>query len=151
MNHALVVRVKNINIVMGCYLNMIYVVVGVVVNAKNEVLVTQRPADKSYKGYWEFPGGKRENNETPYQTLVRELKEELNVDVLSGQSWHQLEYTYPDKTVFLDIWMVNRFSGKLQGMENQAFQWVTLDKLEEVDFLPANKTILRKVIKHLSE
>ena len=129
---------------------MVYVVVGVAINSKNELLVTQRPIDKPYSGYWEFPGGKREANETPYQTLVRELKEELNMEVLSGKSWQQLEYTYPDKIVFLDIWIIEQFSGELKGMENQDFKWVAFDELAQINFLPANKAILAELINQLS-
>ncbi|HVY53082.1 MAG TPA: 8-oxo-dGTP diphosphatase MutT [Gammaproteobacteria bacterium] len=129
---------------------MVYVVVGVVPNSNNEILVTQRPTQKSYSGYWEFPGGKKEQDETPYQTLVRELKEELDIDVQAAEPWQQLEYNYPEKIVFLDIWIVNQFSGQLKGMEDQAFQWVSLDKLNEIDFLPANKTILEKVIERFA-
>lgn len=127
---------------------MVYVVVGVLSNDKNEILVTQRPAQKTYCGYWEFPGGKKETGETSYQTLVRELKEELNIDVKVGEPWQQMEYDYPDKKVFLDIWIVKEFSGTLKGMENQAFQWVSLNQLDTIDFLPANKMILKDVIRH---
>lgn len=129
---------------------MIYVVVGVVPNGQNKILVTQRPVQKTYKGYWEFPGGKREANESPYETLVRELKEELDINVLAADPWKTMEYTYPDKVVFLDIWIVRSFSGELTGMEDQAFQWVALDKLQEIDFLPANKMILEEVRQHFS-
>lgn len=125
---------------------MVYVVVGVVVNAHQELLVTQRPVQKSYSGYWEFPGGKKEPQETAYQALVRELKEELDIEVLSAEPWQQMEYAYPEKTVLLDLWIVRAFTGKLQGMENQAFQWVALNQLKTIDFLPANKIILDQVI-----
>lgn len=131
-------------------LKLIHVVVGLVSNVKNEILITQRPVQKSYSGYWEFPGGKKEIGETPYQTLVREMKEELDVEVLSAEPWQQLTYHYPEKTVLLDMWIVIRLSGELKGLENQAFQWVPLDKLHSIDLLPANKLILDEVIARFS-
>jgi len=125
---------------------MVQVVVGVISNLNKEILVTQRPTQKSYSGYWEFPGGKKELNETSYQTLVRELKEELDIEVLSAEAWKRLEYEYPEKIIELNIWIVTKFRRDPQGMENQAFQWVSLDKLAEIDFLPANKMVLTEII-----
>ena len=129
---------------------MVQVVVGVIPNAKKEILVTQRPPQKSYSGYWEFPGGKKEENETAYQTLVRELKEELDLDVLAALPWKKLSYTYPERIVDLDLWIVTDFSRDPKGMEQQAFQWVALDQLHQIDFLPANKVILDEVIQRFS-
>lgn len=129
---------------------MLQVVVGVIPRANKEILVTQRPPQKSYSGYWEFPGGKREVNESAYQTLARELKEELDIDVLAAQPWTKLEYVYPEKTIELDLWIVTHFEGILKGIEQQAFQWVPLDQLAEINFLPANKLILPEVVKRFS-
>ena len=124
---------------------MVHVVVGVIPNSKKEILVTQRPTQKSYSGYWEFPGGKKEANETAYQALVRELKEELDLEVLAAEPWKKLDYVYPEKLVELDLWIVTEFKREPKGMENQDFQWVALDKLAEIDFLPANKLVLAEV------
>lgn len=129
---------------------MLAVVVGVIVNAHQQVLIAQRPTQKSYSGYWEFPGGKIEHQETPYQALVRELREELNITVITAVPWKQMEYSYPERTIALHLWIVSSFSGNPQGMENQAFQWVSLEQLSTVDFLPANKIILSQLIKHFA-
>jgi len=154
MNPAPVDRVKNINIVMVLYPkaedNMVQVVVGIIPNSSKEILVTQRPRQKSYSGYWEFPGGKIEKNESVYQALVRELKEELDIEVLAAEPWKKLDYTYPEKIIKLDLWIVKQFRRELKGMEQQAFQWVALEKLTAIHFLPANKIILADLIKHLS-
>lgn len=129
---------------------MVHVVVGVIPNSKKEILVTQRPPQKSYSGYWEFPGGKKESWESAYQALIRELKEELDIEVETAEPWKKLNYAYPEKIVELDLWIVTGFSGNPKGMEQQAFQWVALDQLDELDFLPANKVILAEVVKHFS-
>ncbi len=129
---------------------MVQVVVGVIPNAHKEILVTQRPSQKSYSGYWEFPGGKKEENESAYQALVRELKEELDIEVLAAEPWRKIKYVYPEKIVELDLWIVAHFKRTPKGMEQQAFQWVALDQLAEIDFLPANKLILAEVVKRFS-
>lgn len=129
---------------------MVHVVVGLLFNSKKELLVTQRPLQKSYSGYWEFPGGKKEANESAWEALVRELKEELDLDIHSGHPWKTLNYVYPEKTVDLDLWIVTDFSREPQGMEEQAFQWVALNQLNTIDFLPANKLVLAEVIEIFS-
>ncbi|HSW71084.1 MAG TPA: 8-oxo-dGTP diphosphatase MutT, partial [Gammaproteobacteria bacterium] len=112
--------------------NQVQVVVGVIPNSNKEILVTQRPLQKSYSGYWEFPGGKIEKNESAYEALIRELKEELDIDVQAALHWKKLEYIYPEKTVNLDLWIVTKFSRELKSMEQQAFQWVALENLSAV-------------------
>ena len=127
-----------------------YVVVGIIPNAQKEILIAQRPVQKSYSGYWEFPGGKKELDETPYETLVREFKEELNIEVVAANPWRQMEYQYPERTIFLDIWIITEFKGEIQSLENQDFQWVSLSKLDNIHFLPANKLILDDVAEFIN-
>lgn len=126
---------------------MVHVVVGIIPNSRKEILVTQRPQEKSYSGYWEFPGGKVEANESSYQALVRELKEEIDIDVEAAEPWKRMDYTYPEKTVELDLWIVTGFSREPKGMEQQDVQWVALDQLHAIDFLPANRVILAEIVK----
>lgn len=110
------------------------------------VLIAQRPAHKPYPGYWEFPGGKLEKGETPYQALCRELKEELNIEVIQAENWLKFEHAYPSQVVLLDIWFVRQFSGEAVGQEGQAIQWVSQEQFEQFDFLPANQAIISQLI-----
>jgi 8-oxo-dGTP diphosphatase len=125
--------------------NLIHVAVGIVKNACGEVLIAKRPPRKYKSGLWEFPGGKIEINETVFQALQREFKEEVNIQIIDAYSWLQIPYDYGDRNVFLDIWLITQFSGEAQGQEGQEIRWVSIDKLDEFQFPDGNKMILEKL------
>lgn len=116
-------------------------------------LLAQRPSDKIWAGYWEFPGGKVEPGETPYHTLVRELHEELGIAVQTAYPWLTRVFTYPHATVRLNFFRVTAWSGELHPHEGQEFSWersptLTLPRGERghvsvSPVLPANAPILR--------
>ncbi len=89
----------------------------------NSFLLAQRPPDKIWAGYWEFPGGKIESGETPYHALVRELREELGITVTTAYPWVTRVYTYPHATVRLHFFRVTAWSGELHPHEGQEFSW----------------------------
>ena len=86
-------------------------------------LLAQRPLDKIWAGYWEFPGGKIEPGETPHHALVRELREELGIEVQTAYPWLTRVYTYPHATVRLNFFRVTAWSGELHPHEGQEFSW----------------------------
>jgi 8-oxo-dGTP diphosphatase len=86
-------------------------------------LLAQRPADKIWAGYWEFPGGKIEPGETPYHALVRELREELGITVTTAYPWLTRVFTYPHATVRLNFFRATAWSGELHPHEGQEFSW----------------------------
>ena len=117
-------------------------------------LLAQRPADKIWAGYWEFPGGKIEPSETPYHALVRELREELGIEVETAYPWITRIFTYPHAMVRLNFFRVTEWSGELHPHEGQEFAWQpslspTLSRKREREqigvspILPANAPILR--------
>lgn len=106
-------------------------------------LLAQRPADKVYAGYWEFPGGKIESGESPAAALARELHEELAIEVEEAYPWITRDYDYEHAAVRLRFYRVTRWSGDLHGRENQAFAWQHIDQLTVEPLLPANAPILR--------
>ena len=108
-------------------------------------LVNQRPFDKPYAGYWEFPGGKIEANESIRDALTRELKEELGITIQAAEPWFVCPHTYPDKQVSLHVWRVTKFIGEPEGKEKQILQWVNLDELRELNILEGNHFILEKL------
>ncbi len=86
-------------------------------------LLAQRPSGKIWAGYWEFPGGKIEPGETPYHALVRELREELGIEVTTAYPWITRVFAYPHATVRLNFFRVAGWSGELHPHEGQQFAW----------------------------
>lgn len=111
--------------------------------ADGTFLLAQRPAGKAYAGYWEFPGGKIEQGESPHQALSRELHEELGIVVTASYPWLLREFTYPHATVKLHFFRVVTWQGEPHGKENQALSWQKLPHLSVTPLLPANAPILR--------
>ncbi len=106
-------------------------------------LLAQRPADKIWAGYWEFPGGKVEPGETPEHALIRELREELGVEVDTAYPWLTRVFTYPHATVRLNFFRVTSWRGELHPHEGQEFAWQRPQDLAVSPILPANAPILR--------
>ncbi len=123
---------------------MIRVAVGIL-KRNNTVLVAERPADKPYAGYWEFPGGKIELNETGEQALKRELHEELGIDVIAAQFWFEHIHHYPDKSVQLEMWFVTEFSGEPHSKEQQQLRWVNYHEMCKLRLLEGNTPILSRL------
>jgi len=109
-------------------------VVGIV-KRDNKVLIAERPLGKPYSGYWEFPGGKIESHESGEAALKRELFEELSITVDSARCLFNYEHAYPDKTVFLEMWLVEQFRGEPTSMEAQTLQWATWDEVVQFKLL----------------
>jgi len=121
---------------------VVHVVAAVISNANGDVLIAKRPDDKHQGGLWEFPGGKLEPNETREQALSRELKEELGITVESCTPLIKIRHDYSDKSVLLDVWSVDAFSGEAHGKEGQVVAWVPLVELGHYEFPAANKPII---------
>ena len=108
----------------------------------SKVLLTSRPDHQDHAGYWEFPGGKIEPGETPAQCLVRELKEELNIDVAVYDTAYMLDHKYPDKHVSLRFMRcIIKNNQEPQALEQQEYAWVERDKLDDYSLLPADKAL----------
>lgn len=116
---------------------VIRVACGVLMRASGEVLIAQRPAGKLAAGKWEFPGGKLEAGESAYQALVRELDEELGVQVHAAQWLTNLRQDYADRRVWLDTWRVDGFDGEPQSREGQQLAWIAPSQVVQFDVLPS--------------
>jgi 8-oxo-dGTP diphosphatase len=124
--------------------------VGVIVHADGRVLLAERPAGKPWAGYWEFPGGKIEADETPKQALIRELQEELGIDVTLAYPWLTRTFAYAAKydaagklesaakTVKLHFFVVQAWTGEPRGLEQQRLSWQDVAALSVSPLLPAN-------------
>ncbi|MEM5504961.1 8-oxo-dGTP diphosphatase MutT [Shewanella frigidimarina] len=127
----------------------IHVAVGVIINQDKHILLAKRLGYLHQGGKWEFPGGKVETNETVTEALIRELKEEVNLDVSNSTPFMDISHDYPDKHVRLDIHLITEFSNQAKGMEQQQIEWVSIDRIAEYDFPEANKPIVEKILAEL--
>jgi len=106
--------------------SVVDVAVGVLIRPDGTFLLTSRPTGKPYAGYWEFPGGKLEAGETVEQALVRELHEELGIQVGAIKPWKVEVVDYPHALVRLHFCKVFEWSGALEMREAQSFSWEML-------------------------
>jgi len=118
------------------------VAAAVILRGDGQVLLAQRPAGKAYAGYWEFPGGKLEVGETPRDALVRELHEELGLDITRAAPWFVQRHDYPHADVELHFFRVFAWSGEPVGHDGQAFTWQAPDAIDVAPLLPANTRVL---------
>lgn len=122
---------------------MIEVVAAVIRDQYGRILITRRPQHVHQGGLWEFPGGKREAQETALQALSRELKEEVDIDVLEATPLIKIDHDYGDKHVLLDVWQVTRFQGRAWGREGQEWRWIQEEAIFEYAFPAANLPIIK--------
>lgn len=120
---------------------VIDVAAGALINAEGKVLLAQRPAGKHMAGYWEFPGGKFEPQETATEALRRELQEELGIAVRACEPLITLSHDYSDRKVRLHIFVVTAWDGVPQSLDKQALNWVPAADLPSWDLLPADAPI----------
>ncbi len=109
---------------------------------QGKLLITQRHAEAHLGGLWEFPGGKREPDETFEACLVRELREELGIEVVVGELVESLTHAYPEKTVHLRFYRCRWQRYEPQPLECPAFQWVGPGELKDYPFPAADARLL---------
>ena len=124
----------------------IHVVAGALFDASGRVLITQRPAGKALAGRWEFPGGKLHADEDAYAGLVRELREELGVEVHAADPMMRYDVSHAHGTVTLDMWLVREWSGTVAGLDGQAWKWVEVARLVDEDILEADAPIVAALV-----
>ena len=114
------------------------------VDADGRVLIAQRPQGKSMAGLWEFPGGKVESGELPEETLIRELKEELGIEVkqecLAPLTF--ASHRYPDFHLLMPLYICRRWEGIVAALEAQTLKWVRPNKLRDYPMPPADEPLI---------
>jgi 8-oxo-dGTP diphosphatase len=121
---------------------MILVVAAALYDSRGRVLIAQRPQGKHQGGRWEFPGGKVAPGESESAALVRELREELGIEVGASRPLMRLQHVYPDRSVELSMWIVERFEGTPQGLDGQELRWVAPCDLGREDLLEADRPFI---------
>ena len=128
-------------------------VVAAVIKAFNEhgepiIFATQRGYGE-FKGGWEFPGGKIEAGETPQEALKREIMEELDTEISVGTLIDTIEYDYPEFHLSMDCFWCKILSGDLVLKEHEAARWLTKNQLRDVEWLPADITLIGMIRKEM--
>lgn len=115
---------------------------------KRKILSTARGYGE-FKGLWEFPGGKIEHGETPEQALIREIKEELDVEILVGNLIDTIEYDYPKFHLSMKCFWCVVTGGTIVLKEAEAAKWLQKGDLYSVQWLPADIKLIEKIDKCL--
>lgn len=123
-------------------------VVAAIIIEGNKVFATQRGYGE-FKDGWEFPGGKIEQNETPEEAIIREIKEELNVEIEVLNLLDKVEYDYPNFHLSMDCFVCKIKTGDLILKEHEAAKWLTKDTLHSVEWLPADLELIGKIEEYL--
>jgi mutator protein MutT len=122
--------------------NKIIEVSAALIFSDGKLLITQRHAHSHLGGLWEFPGGKREAGETFEQCLIREIREELGVEISVGNLFEEISHDYPEKSVHLKFFRCQLLSGEPQPLDCAAVKWITLAELEAHEFPAADAQLL---------
>ena len=128
--------------------NIVLVAACALVDADGRVLLAQRPQGKSMAGLWEFPGGKVEPGETPERSLIRELKEELAIDVKEAclAPLTFASHSYPDFHLLMPLFVCRRWDGSVTAMEGQRLAWVKPNQLRDYEMPPADVPLVSHLI-----
>lgn len=121
-------------------------VVAAVIGEDDKIFATARGYGE-FKGMWEFPGGKIEEGESPHQALVREIKEELEVEIEVGERIQSIEYDYPTFHLSMDCFWAKIVAGEIVLKEAEAARWLTRDELMDVEWLPADISLIEEIIR----
>jgi len=108
-----------------------------------KLLITQRRSDAHLGGLWEFPGGKREPDETFEECLVRELREELGIEVEVGEVLESLTHAYPEKTVMLKFFRCRWKQNEPRAIDCLDLKWITVAELTQYEFPAADARLLQ--------
>lgn len=112
-------------------------VVAAIIQKENKILATKRGYGE-FINMWEFPGGKIESGETKEQALVREIKEELNIEISVDKFAIDIEYQYPNFYLFMSCFMCSIKEGSIELLEHNDGKWITKEELNTLNWLPAD-------------
>jgi 8-oxo-dGTP diphosphatase len=123
----------------------VHVVAGVLRDTRGRILLARRTEGRDLAGAWEFPGGKVESGESPIQALKRELHEELGIDIGNAEALISVPQRYSNKSIVLDVYTVQSYTGKPKGREKQALAWSPPEKLASYPMPPADRPVVAAI------
>ena len=124
--------------------NLVIVASIAIIDANDQILIAKRPNKKHLSGFWEFPGGKVEKGENPENALVREVKEELNIDIdnkcIAPLTFS--EFNYEKFHLLLLLYVCRRWEGEPMSMEKNEIKWVKVNTLRQYKMPPADDSLI---------
>lgn len=120
-------------------------VVAALIWDKDKFMICQRPAHKARGLLWEFVGGKVEPGETKEAALIRECREELDIELTVGDVFFEVTHAYPDLTVHLTLFHAAIRAGTPKKLEHNDIRWITVGEIDQYPFCPADEEILQKL------
>ena len=124
-----------------------------VIRDGDKILAAERGYGE-YRGFWEFPGGKREEGESGEDAIIREIKEELGVTIETDGFITTIEHDYPDFHLIMDCYYAHVVEGVIKANEHMALRWISVDEIESLEWLPADWKVLpfvREKAMHLED
>lgn len=114
-------------------------VVAAAIEKDGLIFCAQRPEGKSLGGFWEFPGGKLENGETPEEALIREIKEEFDSEIAVISFLNEASYEYDFGIVTMKTYLSKLIKGDLELLEHQDSKWLPIEELSELEWAPVDR------------
>jgi len=124
-------------------------VVAAILVKEDKILATKRGYGE-FMNMWEFPGGKIEPGEAKEEALLREIREELNIEISIGDLLCTVDYDYPDFHLTMHCFICTVTDGKITLIEHKDAKWLSMDELDTVQWLPADIGILDKIKRYMS-
>ncbi|MGE5632838.1 MAG: 8-oxo-dGTP diphosphatase MutT [Caulobacteraceae bacterium] len=121
------------------------VVTAAVIVRAGKVLISQRLMGSHMEFKWEFPGGKLEADETPEECIVREIREELDMEIEVIEIYKVVKFKYVEKDILLLCYLCRLLGGEGKRLECNDFKWVTIDELSGYEFVPADVSVAEKL------
>mgnify|MGYP001309531821 CR=1 FL=1 len=125
----------------------VHVVGAIIENEKGEIFCALRGPEMSLPNYWEFPGGKIEEGETPQEALAREIDEEFNCSIEVGEKVEDTTYEYEKVIVRLETYMAKLIKGQPIALEHADTKWVPRKEMSKLNFAPADIPAVEKLVK----
>jgi 8-oxo-dGTP diphosphatase len=132
-------------------MKLLLVVAAALIDVDGRVLIAQRPEGKQLAGLWEFPGGKIDAGERPERALIRELREELGIEVREAclAPLTFASHAYPDFHLLMPLYACRRWEGQVRSREGQALKWVRAKQLRDYPMPPADEPLIPPLIELL--